>query len=159
MTDTKMDFQNLPSLRTLSSMSLGALSDELTLELMRRDAWAHPNPIAFDSWAAGGKCPYQNEDRYWIFAYTQSLWEPGPPKMRDYDLILRICEEKGWKINDKTLSVRRPCCPYCGNTPSPPPRWISLEKRYAVYCSTCEFYGPRGLNPTLAEEAWKRRDV
>jgi hypothetical protein len=94
----KIEFIMLPSIKMLSSFDLGMLSDVLTLELMRRDAWGHPNPQLFDEWAKGGPCPYQNEDRFWLFEIKKELWKPGPPEMRDSDLILAICREKGWKV-------------------------------------------------------------
>jgi uncharacterized protein YjbI with pentapeptide repeats len=97
--DVKIEFINLPSIKMLASFSLGTLSDALTLELMRRDAWAHPMPELFNAWAKGGKCPYQNEDRFWLFELKKELWKPGPPNMRDSDLILAICREKGWKVS------------------------------------------------------------
>ena len=94
----KIEFMRLPSIKMLVSFDLGSLSDALTLELMRRDAWAHPKPELFDAWANGGSCPYQNEDRFWLFELKKKLWKPGPPEMRDSDLILAICREKGWKV-------------------------------------------------------------
>ena len=99
LSGAKIEFARLPSIKMLSSFNLGQLSDELTLELMRRDAWAHPKPEAFDEWARGGPCPYQNEDRFWLFKLKKELWKPGPPEMRDSDLILAICRDKGWKVN------------------------------------------------------------
>jgi hypothetical protein len=94
----KIEFIKLPSIKMLASFNLGDLPDNLTLELMHRDAWAHPKPELFDAWASGGGCPYQNEDRFWLFELKKELWKPGPPKMRDSDLILAICREKGWKV-------------------------------------------------------------
>jgi len=94
----KIEFYQLPSIRLLSSIFLGTLSDALTIELMRRDAWAHPFPERFDEWAKGGDCPYQNEERFWRFQETRELWEPGPPEMKDSDLILAICKERGWAV-------------------------------------------------------------
>ena len=99
LSGAKIELLYLPSIKMLSSFNLGCLSDALTQELMRRDAWAHPKPELFDAWAAGGSCPYQNEDRFWLFELKRTLWSPGPPEMRDSDLILAICREKGWKIN------------------------------------------------------------
>ena len=95
---TKIEFIKLPSIKMLASFDIGSLSDSLTLELMRRDAWAHPKPELFDAWANGGSCPYQNEDRFWLFELKKELWKPGPPEMRDSDLILAICREKRWKV-------------------------------------------------------------
>ena len=90
----KIEFYLLPSIKMLASLELNELSDTLTLELMRRDAWAHPQPDLFDTWASGGSCPYQNEDRFWLFELKKELWKPGPPEMRDSDMILAICKEK-----------------------------------------------------------------
>ena len=93
-----LEFYQFPSIRLLSSMPLGQLSDKLTLELMRRDAYAHPNPNAFNSWSKNGECPYQREERFWFFEIDRNLWKSGNPEMRDSDLIIAICKEKGWKI-------------------------------------------------------------
>ena len=94
----KIEFQLFPSIRLLSSINLGTISDDLTLELMRRDAYAHPHPELFDTWEKGGSCPYQNEERFWLFNERKGVWRKGKPKMTDRDLILAICKEKGWKI-------------------------------------------------------------
>ena len=98
LSGANLEFLKLPSIKMLASFYLGKLSDVLTLELMRRDAWAHPKPEAFDAWANGCNCPYQNEDRFWLFELKKELWNPGPPEMRDSDLILAICRERGWKV-------------------------------------------------------------
>jgi len=65
---------------------------------MRRDAYAHPHPERFDVWANGGDCPYQNEDRFWLFELKRELWRRGKPKMTDRDLIVAICKEKEWEL-------------------------------------------------------------
>ena len=95
-----IEFHQFPSIRLISSITLGNLSDKLTLELMRRDAFAHPKPKKFKLWAKGGACPYQNEERFWFFHEKKELWRAGKPQMRDSDLILTICKEKGWEISD-----------------------------------------------------------
>lgn len=98
------EFNKFPSIALLSTMQLGILSDPLTLELMRRDAYAHPHPKEFADWArdecndGSGVCPYQNEARFWHFNENANLWRRGKPQMRDSDLILAICQEKGWGI-------------------------------------------------------------
>ena len=95
----KIEFQRFPSIRLLSAIPLGELSDQITLELMRRDAYAHPEPDKFTIWAKqDGLCPYQNEERFWYFQENKELWKAGKPKMRDSDLIIAICKEKGWRI-------------------------------------------------------------
>lgn len=97
-----LDFHQFPSIRLLSSIPLGILSDGLMIELMRRDAYAHPHPERFDEWAKGGQCPYQNEEYFWNFDYeaAKKLWKPGLPQMADRDLIIAICKEKKWGITN-----------------------------------------------------------
>jgi len=98
--EADLEFYQFPSIRLLSSMPLGKLSDNLTLELMRRDAYAHPKPDKFDEWASSenGECPYQNEERFWLFEEIRNLWKPGLPQMTDRDLIIAICKERNWGI-------------------------------------------------------------
>ena len=100
LSGAKIEFYGFPSIRSLSFINLGSLSDFLTLELMRRDAYAHPHPERFDEWAAeGNNCPYRGEERFWYFSEKAFLWKPGDPQMTDRDLIKAICEEKGWKLD------------------------------------------------------------
>ena len=94
----RIEFNLFPSIRLLSSINLGTLSDKLTLELMRRDAYAHPHPERFDEWAKGNRCPYQEEERFWLFIERSEIWRKGSPRMTDRDLIVAICKEKGWEI-------------------------------------------------------------
>ena len=98
LSGANLSFHQFPSIRLLSSIPLGKISDILTLELMRRDAFGHPHPERFDAWAKGGDCPYKNEDRLWHFRENRNLWKPGNPEMTDRDLVIAICKEKGWKI-------------------------------------------------------------
>lgn len=91
-------FQSLPSISTLSRLTLHHLPDELTLELMRRDAQAHPNPEDFEVWANQGHCPYKQEERFWMFPFSRSVWKPGKPEMSDVELIKSICKSQGWKV-------------------------------------------------------------
>ena len=91
-------FKRFPTITILSSFYLRELPDNLTLELMRRDAYAHPYPERFDEWANGGPCPYQNEDYFWRFAVKKELWCKGKPQMVDRDLIVEICKTRGWGI-------------------------------------------------------------
>jgi hypothetical protein len=76
------------------------LSDELTLEMMRRDAEFHPNPEKFDKWVKTDICPYQdcNFHRLFIFQEKKNLWKPGKPEMTNYELITKIFEYKNWKL-------------------------------------------------------------
>ena len=76
------------------------MSDDLTIELMRRDAEFHPDPSKFDKWVRGGPCPYDgvNVARVFYFTESRSLWEPGRPTMTDYQLLLAIMKEKKWPI-------------------------------------------------------------
>jgi len=98
-----IEFYQFPSIRLLSSIYLGSLPHELSTELMRRDAQAHPYPGKFIKWAKGGPCPYQNEERFWQFNERREDWKRGNPKIQDRDLIKRICKEKGWKIKGYKL--------------------------------------------------------
>ena len=97
--DANIEFYLFPNISLLSSINLGELSDGMTLELMRRDCYAHPFPERFDEWVAGGDCPYTSELRFWHFKENKRLWRPGNPEMTDRDLIKAICKEKGWRIN------------------------------------------------------------
>ncbi len=97
---TKIQFYNFPSIRLLSSIYLYNLPDDLTLELMRRDAYAHPHPELFNEWAKGGECPYISEERFWMFERKREIWRKGKPQMTDRELILAICRSQGWKIKN-----------------------------------------------------------
>ena len=96
-----IEFYLLPSIRILSSIQLNDLPDNLQTELMRRDAAGHPHPEKFDEWANhvhNGNCPYENEERFWLFEPKKTCWIPGSPTMSDVDLIIAICKSQGWKI-------------------------------------------------------------
>lgn len=98
--DAKIEFWQFPSIRLLSSINLGSLSDDLTIELFRRDMAAHPKPERFKAWAKDdGPCPYLNEECFWFFDLRKECWKPGKPTMTDCELIFAICKEKGWKIS------------------------------------------------------------
>jgi hypothetical protein len=79
---------------------LGKLPDNITLELMRRDAQFHPDPKKFDEWAKGGSCPYTDCITRQIhhFDISRELWKKGKPIMSDYKLLVAIAKEKNWKI-------------------------------------------------------------
>jgi hypothetical protein len=97
---TNLVFLAIPNISLLSTMFLNNLPDYLTLELMRRDAFSHPNPELFDKWAETGECPYQNINmrREWKFQEKKELWKSGNPTMKDYDLIIEICKSQNWGI-------------------------------------------------------------
>ena len=75
--------------------SWGTVSPDLCRDLMRWDADNHPDPGAFDRWAAGGPCPYDDVlvARAAQFAQTKEHWSPGPCP-RPYDLMVRVLAEK-----------------------------------------------------------------
>ncbi len=98
MSGAKIEFWQFPSIRLVSSIQLTNLPDNLQLELMRRDAFAHPHPEKFDEWARGGGCPYDDVERFWLFEPKRELWAPGLHQMTDRDLIVEICKSQGWKI-------------------------------------------------------------
>ena len=98
LSEANLDFHQFPSLRLLSSINLGSISDKLALELMRWDAQCHPKPELFDEWAKGEECPYQDEERFWVFIEKREVWKPGEPQMTGSELIMAICKEKNWGI-------------------------------------------------------------
>jgi hypothetical protein len=57
----------------------GLVDDDLTTALMRLDASCHPDPAAFDRWAADGPCPYDGVpfERAANFQQQKALWSPG----------------------------------------------------------------------------------
>ncbi len=95
-----LEFYQFPSIRLISSIRLNSLPDNLQLELMRRNALAHPHPEKFDEWAKGGGCLYDDVERFWLFEPKRKLWSPGLPQMADRDLIIEICRSEGWKIKN-----------------------------------------------------------
>ena len=86
---------NLPSPTTILLAAWGMLAPALTADLMRYDAACHPDPTAFDRWAAGGECPYANVkvQRAAQFKEDRKLWSPGPSP-RPYDLMVAVLAEK-----------------------------------------------------------------
>ena len=85
----------LPSPTVVLLAAWGALAPALTVELMRLDAACHPDPTAFDRWAAGGACPYDgiHVERAAVFHESRDLWSPGPC-LRLYDLMVQILTEQ-----------------------------------------------------------------
>ena len=86
---------NLPSPAEVLSAYWGEVSDALTAELMRYDAFFHPDPEAFTKWAQGGSCPFGSRrfQRAANFKEKKSLWVPGPCK-NGYDLMVSVLREK-----------------------------------------------------------------
>jgi hypothetical protein len=82
----------------LHSYDWGILPDNLTLELMRRDALICGND-AMQKWADGGDCPFSGyiERDFW-FEENRTLWSPGPPMMNDMELFRALCAVKEIKI-------------------------------------------------------------
>lgn len=74
----------------------GEVSDDLCADLMRLDASAHPDPAAFDRWAADGPCPYRGGavPRVANFREKRELWAFGPPPSI-YDVVRRLLAERG----------------------------------------------------------------
>jgi len=86
----------LPSPTMVLMAYWGKVSSNLTIELMRYDASCHPDPTAFDRWAASddGPCPYDDVkiQRACYFDEQRILWSPGPSK-RPYDLMVEVIRE------------------------------------------------------------------
>lgn len=102
-----IEFYKFPS-KTILNMPLGKLPDELTIELMIRQAYSCPDPEIFKMWAFGEDCPFRIKykfERTWKFVEDKVLLkkylESGgefKPKMKDFELIRKICEYKDWKL-------------------------------------------------------------
>ena len=93
------DATHWPTITAVLLASWGEVSDDLCRDLMRYDACCHPDPTAFDRWAAGGPCPYDGLkiQRAAHFQEKKELWVPGP--VRTYDLFTRLLAEKLVKEN------------------------------------------------------------
>ncbi len=95
-----LDRARLPSPGVVLLAWWGELSDATTLALMRLDASAHPDPEAFDRWAAGGDCPYTGVlvQRAAYFKEKKSLWSPGSPPTL-WEALCLVLDEKcpGWR--------------------------------------------------------------
>ena len=85
----------LPAPTVVLLASWDVVADTLTADLMRLDAACHPDPDAFDRWAAGGDCPYSGVrvERAAAFTEQRELWVAGPPR-RPYDLMVEVLAEK-----------------------------------------------------------------
>ena len=74
----------------------GRCSPNTTLQLMRLDASAHPDPASFDRWATatGGCCPYSVSRfmRVACFSESRELWQPGPPPTV-YEAMCMVLDE------------------------------------------------------------------
>jgi uncharacterized protein YjbI with pentapeptide repeats len=90
----------LYSLFEIFQIKITSISDELCLELMRRDMEAHPNPQAFIDWANGGICPLLTAkvQRAFNFNEKRELFEYGKSQLTDWQLWIAICEEMEIKI-------------------------------------------------------------
>ena len=85
-------------LSLLCQVNWGALSDDLTLELMRHDAELCGEE-KMNLWANGGNCPFSgNLIRGFYFREKKDIWKPGKPKLRGLKLFRALCEEKEIKI-------------------------------------------------------------
>jgi uncharacterized protein YjbI with pentapeptide repeats len=96
--DAKLSGAKLPSPTVVLLANWGRVSDELCLALMRYDASCHPDPSAFDRWAAEptlNSCPYTNcrFQRAANFMERAELWSPGPA-MRTIDLCNWVLKER-----------------------------------------------------------------
>jgi hypothetical protein len=89
----------LPSPTMVLMANWGSVSAELSADLMMYDASCHPDQNAFDRWAAGGPCPYQdvNVQRACNFTEKKELWGKGKFR-KPIDLMFRLFKEKGIKF-------------------------------------------------------------
>ena len=91
---------DLPSPTIILLSNWGEVSPELCADLMEWDAACHPDRAAFDRWAAGGPCPYNDTkiQRAANFDQRKELWGKGTLHS-PYDLMVRLLNEKtkGWQ--------------------------------------------------------------
>jgi hypothetical protein len=89
---------DLPAPAMMLLASWGSVSDDLCRDLMRYDAANHPDPTAFDRWAAGGECPYSGVrvQRSANFKERRDLWALGPTgqPLTAFALMVRLIREK-----------------------------------------------------------------
>ena len=77
----------------LHSIQWGTLSNELTLELMRRDALICGEEKMIE-WSSGGTCPFsKNILRDFYFTEERKLYKPGLPRLNDLELFKTLCKE------------------------------------------------------------------
>ena len=77
----------------LHSIQWGTLSNELTLELMRRDALICGEEKMIE-WSSGGTCPFsENILRDFYFTEERKLYKPGLPRLNDLELFKTLCKE------------------------------------------------------------------
>jgi len=76
--------------------NLGALSDDLTSDLMNYDAANQPNPKAFAAWAKGGACPYSGVkvQRVANFSERKDCYKPRRKLLSAFELMKRVLVEK-----------------------------------------------------------------
>ena len=80
------------------SVHWGEVSNKLTIEMMKWDMMACPNPGGFKAWANGGACPLDRIGRILLFQEKRELFKSGKPKMTLWELWEALAEEKGIKI-------------------------------------------------------------
>jgi len=97
-----LQWADLPPVTMILLCSWGKVNDDLTLDLMRWDAWNHSNgQEAFDTWVKTDKCPYDAEQfqRAANFRENKDLWkEHGfaiPPSA--HTLVMRLFDACGVK--------------------------------------------------------------
>jgi len=91
---------NLPSPTIVLLAQWGECSESLTVELMRYDAYNHPDPHSFDRWAESGKCPFGsgcNVQRAANFQERRDLWPGWNPRKKvwsAYKLMQALIDER-----------------------------------------------------------------
>jgi hypothetical protein len=95
LADANLAGAHLPSPTAVLLAYWGDLSPRLCADLMLFDAANHPDPTAFDRWAQGGPCPYENVhvQRAANFSERKELWGQGEV-CRPYGLMVRVMAEK-----------------------------------------------------------------
>ena len=90
---------DLPAPTMVLLANWGNLSDELTIELMRYDAYNHADPYSFDEWKATDRCPFGNTkyQRAANFIEQRGLWPGWNPRKKvksAFELMTLVIREK-----------------------------------------------------------------
>jgi hypothetical protein len=81
----------------LTVINWGQLPDDLTLEMMRHDAESCGQE-AMQAWVDSGLCPFHDSVRDYQFQENKALWVKGSPQYRGMELLKKLCEAKGYKL-------------------------------------------------------------
>ena len=65
--------------------------------MMRHDAESCGQE-AMQAWVDSGLCPFHDSVRDYQFQENKALWVKGSPQYRGMELLKKLCEAKGYKL-------------------------------------------------------------